>query len=211
MDLCIPFLKDCSVDWAATGSMLGGIAAFVATIYVVRAFNMWKKRATYSDRNKLAYEILAAYEMGRRTLKFIRYTLFSSDEVIPIIETLSKLEGDKHVERLKEKVLFRKVIRDRIKENRDVWKEVEKLLPKAKASFGDDVRNMLERLLLVVNDSDSLAHADNIRLFEFHLKYDPVRIFPDEEEEDKLIKEDGIYQAVVSGYTDLEAALKKQL
>lgn len=66
--------RDDGIDWAATGTMLQGVAALLAAGAAVWGVNQWRKELRYKRNSELAVQVMVAVEGIARSLEQARRT-----------------------------------------------------------------------------------------------------------------------------------------
>ncbi len=162
-----------SIDWGDTGAMLQGWAAFAGAAAITWAakkgsdtFGAWKQQKVAERKSAQAEQILTATYNARRALGRVRSPWMHGFE---LTEAECKLKEDAAQWDMQSKDRQKRLTTlqayyhrlDRVKEEREV---LEQCLAMARALFGEEVEQSIERLLhqfrIVQVDAESYADDD---------------------------------------------------
>jgi hypothetical protein len=162
-----------AIDWNATGSMLQGWAAFAGAAAIAWAakkgsdtFGAWKQQKVAERKSAQAEQILTATYNARRALGRVRSPWMHGFE---LTEAESKLKEDAAQWDMQSKDRQKRLTTlqayyhrlDRVKEEREL---LEQCLAMARALFGEEVEQSIEKLLhqfwIVQVDAESYADDD---------------------------------------------------
>lgn len=142
-----------NIDWAATGAMLGGIGSLLGAGAVIFGLlkaksevDNWKEQERYKEDRRLAIEIIAAFEEGRQSIREIRSPMSLGGEQAEVEARLNEAvqkEGVTLNDAERSNHLIRLTVLYRIERYKECWDRIAKLLPLAKAVFGERVKQLL--------------------------------------------------------------------
>tara|TARA_R110000803_G_scaffold198856_1_gene262726 strand:- start:877 stop:1455 length:579 start_codon:yes stop_codon:yes gene_type:complete len=139
------------------GAVITGLVALWALLV---AYPDWKKRETYKARSADARSILSAFYEGRQVIDSIRSPLtygHEIDEAQKIIDDAPELRY--LPEEVRRRHRQRIVTRSRANRHAEFWEKAFRLLPVAKAVFGDQVE---AGLLTVIQARQSVFAAVDV-------------------------------------------------
>lgn len=160
------------VDWAATGSMIGGIAAWAgvgAVIYgAYRAANTidgFRKEKLFERRLQTADDVLTLAYRIKRNLAAVRSPMAGGNESEAAHEVLKDLEWYRNLTEGRQRQAQQgQLIRLRLKRYDPDWERIFEVMPKARAYFGEEVEAQLQKLwqqVTGVNVSADMYSTDN--------------------------------------------------
>ena len=174
--------------------MLSGIgtliAAATALFAIFKTYPDWKKQEIYKTRAREARDILACYYEGQQVIDSIRAPFVSAHE----LSEAEKVLGD-NVKNMNNAELQRQSQRiaalTRINRHTQYWEKLFRLLPIAKAVFGDDEEKHLMDILKArqeifaaaetyPNANDDLARAVEGKLWKGASEPDSIQVLLDE-------------------------------
>jgi len=142
-----------NIDWAATGTMIQGLGTFAGALAVFAAAKLglsaWKHQKL-SERNRDQAEVIlhAAYS-ARRALGYRRSPIMSGSEMAAAEDKLDSSERtwrDNSTEAKQKRLVTAQAYYMRAERLLDDRKRVEDCLPMARALFGADLENAIEKL-----------------------------------------------------------------
>ncbi|WP_144243982.1 hypothetical protein [Sphingopyxis sp. MWB1] len=160
-------------DWAATGSMVQGVATLVGAIAVLGAakmgadtFEAWRRQKVTERHIEQAERILTAAYKARRALKYVRSPLVDGWELAAAEEHFKDNHGADWENRAGENQQRLKTVRalqNRLIKTADEWSELNEVLPAARALFGPDLEDAVEKLARQFIDVNIMleAHMDD--------------------------------------------------
>lgn len=160
-------------DWAATGAMVQGVATVVGAGAVLVAakigadtFGAWRRQKVAGRKIDQAERILTAAYNARRGLRYVRRPMMLGYE-LTAAETKLRAEGevyDNQPEARQKRLVTAQAFFDRINGTREDREELSKCLPMARALFGVELENAIERLdqqyWIIQVDAESLIDDD---------------------------------------------------
>jgi len=157
---CTPYILPYCIDWAATGTMLGGLGAIVAACAVIWAakiaretFEDWTKKERFKYDREQAVAILSTFEEARYALKTIRSPLIYAYETAEAESEISKIQPPPlNLDEERSRYIQAQVTISRISSHSDLWDRIFKLLPLAKVLFSKEVRDNLLEVLTINRD-----------------------------------------------------------
>ena len=160
------------IDWAATGSMIGGLAAWAGVGAVAYAANRaantvdgFRKEKLFERRLETADDVLTLAYRIKRNLAAVRSPMSSGNEHEAAHEILKEYEWYQNL--LEEQELRQaqqgQLIRMRLKRYNADWERIFEVMPKARAYFGEEVEVQLQKLceqVTCVTDSADMYMTD---------------------------------------------------
>ncbi|EJL22850.1 Glycosyl hydrolases family 6 [Novosphingobium sp. AP12] len=144
-----------TIDWAATGAMLSGIGTVVGALAVIgaafigsRTFENWKRQKLTERHIEQAERILTATYKVRRGLSRVRSPAMWGNETDTAEEQL-KASGaweKTFPENERRSLATKQAYYNRINATGDDQRALEECQPMARAFFGEDLENALEKL-----------------------------------------------------------------
>lgn len=220
MNVCIPGLMDCAIDWGATAAMIGALAtsvlAYIAFVTLRNApkkieaeFLARRKHERDMEDRRLAIDTLAAFEEGREAIKHIRSSAIFSREIKQAKADIKAAE-EKGSFTLKDDEPGRwqqaQIVSNRIRQHKETWDKINSLVPVLRAVFGNDVKDLLYSLIIVKNKIHFAAEALKDRM-----PLEDRQRFQREMKEWTKIEEDPFYQEIISNRDKLEEKLRRYI
>jgi hypothetical protein len=142
------------VDWAATGTWMQAWAGFAqagAVAYVAKkganAFAVWRQQKIGERRLDTAEKVLTFAYRLRWAFDVARSPMMSGDALAAAEEALSRTEWFAQIDpRVRRNTIYARAVHDRIGQFADLWDELFKLMPVAKALFGEQLDEPLRSL-----------------------------------------------------------------